>query len=71
VCLDNGDGPGANAAVGEAAMHYTPNSDKAGFDLSISCYGVDDDGDEHAFTLLYPFENLPDGDVTRTIDESF
>jgi hypothetical protein len=46
---------------------YTANSDKAQMSLVISCRGTGDSGAAHSFTVYYAVEDVPDGDVTRTL----
>jgi hypothetical protein len=50
---------------------YTPNSPNAKLGLSIGCYGYGNSGAYHNQTYYCPAEDLPDGDVNRTIDDSF
>ena len=50
---------------------YTPNSKNAKVSLELSCNGYDDNGNEHSSTIYFPVENLPEGDVTRQVTDSF
>jgi hypothetical protein len=50
---------------------YTPNSNNARVGLSISCRGTGDSGAQHSLMIYYPVEDLPHGDVTRQLTDTF
>jgi hypothetical protein len=47
---------------------YTPNSNNAKIQLDISCRANGDSGAGHSAAVFGAVENVPDGNVTRTMD---
>ena len=61
----------ANFAAGEPITvftipyAYTPNSNNAKIRLQIECRGLGDSGTNHSTTIIFPVQDLPDGNFKQ------